>query len=73
VKEILWFRRDLRVRDSALLAYAKGEVLPIFIFDSNILKKLPKEDRRVSFIFYWVEELNPTSSFFFKKAHPISL
>ncbi len=57
MKEILWFRRDLRVRDSALLAYAKGEVLPIFIFDSNILKKLPKEDRRVSFIFYWVEEL----------------
>jgi len=57
VKEILWFRRDLRVRDSALLAYAKGEVLPIFIFDSNILKKLSKEDRRVSFIFYWIEEL----------------
>lgn len=57
MKEILWFRRDLRVRDSALLAYAKGEVLPIFIFDSNILKKLSKEDRRVSFIFYWIEEL----------------
>jgi deoxyribodipyrimidine photo-lyase len=57
VKEILWFRRDLRVKDSALLSFAKGEVLPIFIFDTNILKKLSRDDRRVSFIFYWVEEL----------------
>jgi len=57
MREILWFRRDLRVEDSALLAYAKGEVLPIFIFDTHILKKLSSDDRRVSFIFYWVEEL----------------
>ena len=33
MKQILWFRRDLRVNDSAILAYAKDEVLPIFIFD----------------------------------------
>jgi len=57
MKEILWFRRDLRVSDSALLAYAKGEVLPIFIFDTHILKKLSRDDKRVSFIYYWVEEL----------------
>ncbi|MEA2029571.1 MAG: deoxyribodipyrimidine photo-lyase [Campylobacterota bacterium] len=57
MKEILWFRRDLRVEDSALLAYAKGEVLPIFIFDTHILKKLSSDDRRVSFIYYWIEEL----------------
>lgn len=57
MKQILWFRRDLRVTDSALLAYAKGEVLPIFIFDTHILSKLSPDDRRVSFIFYWVEEL----------------
>jgi len=57
MREILWFRRDLRVEDSVLLSYAKGEVLPIFIFDTHILKKLSPDDRRVSFIFYWVEEL----------------
>jgi deoxyribodipyrimidine photo-lyase len=47
---ILWFRRDLRVDDNPLLA-VKGEVLPIFIFDVNILGKLSPDDRRVSFIF----------------------
>ena len=35
MKQILWFRRDLRVNDSAILAYAKDEVLPIFIFDKK--------------------------------------
>ena len=56
-KQILWFRRDLRVEDSALLAYGTGEVLPIFIFDKNILEKLPKNDVRVSFIYRSVCEL----------------
>ncbi|WP_417325479.1 cryptochrome/photolyase family protein [Halarcobacter sp.] len=51
MKQILWFRRDLRVSDSALLQYAEDEVLPIFIFDKNILNSLPKEDKRVSFIY----------------------
>lgn len=51
MKQILWFRRDLRVSDSAILSYARGEVLPIFIFDKNILKKLPNDDKRVSFIY----------------------
>lgn len=51
MKQILWFRRDLRITDSALLAHATGEVLPIFIFDEHILKNLPKEDKRVTFIY----------------------
>lgn len=51
MKQILWFRRDLRVNDSALLHFAKGEVLPIFIFDKNILDSLPKDDKRVTFIY----------------------
>lgn len=50
MKQILWFRRDLRIKDSAILANAKNEVLPIFIFDSDILDKLPKDDKRVTFI-----------------------
>ncbi|MGB5866794.1 MAG: deoxyribodipyrimidine photo-lyase [Arcobacteraceae bacterium] len=51
MKQILWFRRDLRVKDSALLHHASGEVFPIFIFDKNILDKLPKDDKRVTFIY----------------------
>lgn len=56
MKKVLWFRRDLRVHDSMLLA-TKGEVLPIFIFDTNILNALEKDDRRVSFIFEQVTKL----------------
>ncbi len=51
MRQILWFRRDLRVTDSALLQYAEDEVLPIFIFDKNILGSLPKDDKRVTFIY----------------------
>jgi len=50
MKRILWFRRDLRLEDNPLLALG-GEVLPIFIFDTTILKKLKTDDRRVAFIF----------------------
>jgi len=50
---IFWFRRDLRLDDNVgFLAALKGDVpvLPIFIFDTEILHKLPKEDARVTFI-----------------------
>jgi len=50
---IFWFRRDLRLDDNVgFLAALKGEypVLPIFIFDNEILSKLPKNDARVTFI-----------------------
>lgn len=57
MRQILWFRRDLRVEDSALLHHAKGEVLPIFIFDTNILSKLDKADKRVTFIYQSVMKL----------------
>lgn len=56
MKKVLWFRRDLRAHDSMLLAI-EGEVLPIFIFDTNILNALEKNDRRVSFIFEQVLKL----------------
>lgn len=56
---VFWFRRDLRLTDNAgLFAALTGEynVLPIFIFDEDILDKLDqKTDRRISFI---VEALN---------------
>ena len=51
---IFWFRRDLRLDDNAGLyrALKSGfKILPIFIFDENILQKLDnKKDRRVDFI-----------------------
>ena len=51
---IFWFRRDLRLTDNAGLFHAlQGElpVLPIFIFDRNILDLLEnKKDARVDFI-----------------------
>lgn len=51
---IFWHRRDLRLEDNAGLFHAlKGDypVLPLFIFDRNILDKLEdQDDARVSFI-----------------------
>lgn len=50
---IFWHRRDLRITDNAGLyraLKAGGPVLPIFIFDYEILDKLPSEDTRVAFI-----------------------
>ena len=51
---IVWLRRDLRVYDNMALeaAVASGmRLLPVFVFDTEILEKLPsKEDRRLEFI-----------------------
>lgn len=51
---IHWFRRDLRLADNHGLCKAlskHGNVLPLFIFDTEILDKLEdKADRRVDFI-----------------------
>lgn len=51
---VFWFRRDLRLQDNAGLFFALKEnqaVLPIFIFDTQILSKLEnKYDRRVDYI-----------------------
>ena len=58
---IFWFRRDLRLEDNVGLFYALSEnenVLPIFIFDKNILDKLEdKYDRRVHFILQALEKI----------------
>jgi len=51
LKQILWFRRDLRIRDNKILEKASHNVMPIFIFDKNILNKLNLDDKRVSFIY----------------------
>ncbi|MFY0631434.1 MAG: deoxyribodipyrimidine photo-lyase [Flavobacteriaceae bacterium] len=58
---IFWFRRDLRLHDNAGLYHALNsgkKVLPIFIFDQEILEKLPKNDARVSFIHKELSKIN---------------
>ena len=50
---IFWFRRDLRLHDNVALYHAlqsEEKILPIFIFDIDILEKIPKNDARISFI-----------------------
>lgn len=50
---IFWFRRDLRLDDNVgfyKALHGKFPVLPVFIFDSEILSELPKNDARVTFI-----------------------
>ena len=50
---VFWFRRDLRLDDNIGFynaLKADRPVLPIFIFDKEILQKLPENDARVTFI-----------------------
>jgi len=85
---LFWFRRDLRLEDNAGLYYALKEnnnVLPIFIFDTEILDRLEdKDDKRVDFIHQTVTHLkwqlerlgsslliiHGNPTDAFKKAHP---
>ena len=58
---VFWFRRDLRLHDNCGLFHALQsgyKVLPIFIFDEEILNKLPKNDARVSFIYESLNAIN---------------
>ncbi|WP_348661333.1 cryptochrome/photolyase family protein [Croceibacter atlanticus] len=57
---IFWFRRDLRLDDNVgFLEALKADypVLPLFIFDKDILDKLPENDARVTFIFETLQEM----------------
>lgn len=58
---VFWFRRDLRCIDNKGLSLALKDahpVLPIFIFDDNILDELEVDDARVTFIYQALEQLN---------------
>ena len=57
---IFWFRRDLRLDDNlGFLQALKSDynVLPVFIFDSEILDELPKDDARVTFIYERLQKM----------------
>jgi len=64
-KNVLWFRRDLRVFDHAALHHALrdavqdgGSVACVFVFDTDILAGLPRGDRRLRFIHASLAELD---------------
>ena len=58
---LFWFRRDLRLEDNVGFYHALNgtvPVLPLFIFDPQILNELPKNDARVHFIHQTLEEMS---------------
>ena len=51
---LFWFRRDLRIEDNTAFFNAlnsKNNVLPLFIFDTEIIDELEKDDSRITFIY----------------------
>lgn len=58
---VFWFRRDLRLDDNLGLYRAlesKYPVIPLFVFDEDILDNLDKNDARVSFIHESLSKIN---------------
>ena len=58
---IFWFKRDLRLKDNVGLFHAlshKEKLIPLFIFDKNIIDHLPKDDSRISFIYNQLRKIN---------------
>ena len=78
---VMWFRRDLRLEDNQALRHALLSgfpVLPLFIFDSEIVDDLPREDPRVSFIYAQTKKIHQMlrsrgSSLVVKHGKPISV
>jgi len=78
---IFWFRRDLRLEDNVGLHHALqngNKVLPVFIFDEEILDKLHKDDARVSFIYSTLGTINKGlnsmgSSLLVKQGNPLEV
>lgn len=60
---VFWFRRDLRLDDNVGFYEALRSdhpVLPMFIFDSEILEQLPKDDARLTFIYDTLQKIRTT-------------
>lgn len=78
---VYWFRRDLRLDDNCALYHALNsnyKVLPLFIFDENILNDLPKNDARVNFIYQTLKQINNklakiNASLYIKKGNVYSI
>ncbi len=78
---VFWFRRDLRLEDNVALyraALEKEPVLPIFIFDTEIIDSLPKDDARITFIYNTLKNIDAelkklNSSLLIKIGKPIEV
>ncbi|CAM1363364.1 Deoxyribodipyrimidine photo-lyase [Tenacibaculum sediminilitoris] len=78
---VFWFRRDLRLQDNKGLHEALqsgNKVIPLFIFDEDILESLPKNDARVTFIHETLQKLDEElkkhqSSLVVKKGKPLAI
>lgn len=78
---VFWFRRDLRLEDNRGLFEALNgayPVLPIFIFDSNIVEELEPDDARISFIYDRLDKLNNqlkqhSSGIYCRKGDPVAV
>lgn len=58
---ICWLRRELRLEDNNIFYQASLDenIMPIFIFDTNILKRFSnRQDQRISFLVASIEKLN---------------
>jgi deoxyribodipyrimidine photo-lyase len=75
---VFWFRRDLRTEDNTGLQNALDSglpVLPVFIFDTNIIDELPLDDPRICFIYSSLSSINSNlqksgSSVYIRKGDP---
>ncbi|WKD86819.1 Deoxyribodipyrimidine photo-lyase [Polaribacter huanghezhanensis] len=78
---VFWFRRDLRLEDNVALYKAtleKEPVIPLFIFDIDIIDSLPKDDARITFIFNTLKKIDTelkkvNSSVLIKIGKPIEI
>ena len=46
------------IKDYAMALGSGKPVMPVFIFDDNIIDELPQDDARLSFIYSKLEEIN---------------
>jgi deoxyribodipyrimidine photo-lyase len=78
---VFWFRHDLRLNDNKGLYMALKEfdnVLPLFIFDDNIIGSLEADDARIEFIHQILGEINSRlnkfqSSLLIQKGEPVEV
>ncbi len=76
---VFWFRRDLRLEDNTALSAALSSdlpVMPVFIFDTDIIDELPRDDARISFIYDNLAAINTSltsagSSILIMKGNPL--
>ena len=81
VISIAWLRRDLRLDDNRAIfeAHQTGnKVLVLFIFDTDIIDELDKDDHRITFIYDNLEKINTElnnqkSALLIQKGRPLDI